>query len=73
MQSLMGCDASGKHTEKEVAVSEAEGSLDSVTRWHGFENLSMIVRMTDLLWEVGRPVTKSRTMCDHGREVTTRS
>ena len=30
------------------------------------DNLSTIVRMVVLWLEVGRPVTKSSAMCDHG-------
>lgn len=45
-------------------VSKAEGSLGREMKWADLEILSIIVRITELPSETGKPVTKSRAMCD---------
>lgn len=47
------------------AVSQASGSFGSATKWA--ENRSTIVTPTVLPLDGGKPVTKSRAICDHGR------
>ena len=54
------------------AVSLAVGSLGSGMSWAVLENRSITVRMTVLLSEGGRPVTKSNEMWDQGRRGTGR-
>ncbi len=51
---------------RSVAVSLAEGSLGKGMNRVALENRSTITRMTELPWDGGRPVMKSRGMCDHG-------
>lgn len=53
------------------ADSNAKGNLDRATKWVALEKLSTIVRLTELLWETGRPVTKSKAMCDQGQYIFT--
>lgn len=48
-------------------VSRAEGSFARGKKCAALENLLMMVSMTVLPSEGGKPVTKSRAMCDHGR------
>ncbi len=50
---------------RSVAVSLAEGSLGKGMNRAALENRSTITRMTELPWDGGRPVMKSRDMCDH--------
>ncbi len=50
------------------AVSLAEGSLGRATKWTALEKRSTTVRITVLPLDRGRPVTKSRSICDQGRE-----
>ena len=49
------------------AVSAADGSLGRATKWTIFKNRSTTVMMVLLPLEVGRLVTKSRAMSDHGQ------
>ncbi len=50
------------------AVSWADGNLGSGIKWAALENRSTTVKTTVFPADGGRPVTKSRAMCDHGRE-----
>lgn len=48
------------------AVSNADGNLDTWTKWAALENLSMIEKITVLPSDGGRPVMKSMEMWDQG-------
>ncbi len=50
------------------AVSLADGNLGSGIKWAALENRSTTVKTTVFPADGGRPVTKSRAMCDYGRE-----
>ncbi len=54
------------------AVCGAEGSFGKGISWQAFENLSTTTKIPLLPWEVGRPITKSIEICDHGRAGTGR-
>ena len=49
------------------AVSLEDGSLGSAMKCAALEKRSITVRMLVFPSDVGRPVTKSRVMCDQGR------
>lgn len=49
------------------SVSLAEGSLDNEMKWIILENLSTLVSMELCPSDSGRPVTKSKEICDQGR------
>lgn len=51
---------------QELAISNTEESLGIGMKCPALENLSIIVKITELASETGRPVTKSRAMCDQG-------
>ena len=49
------------------AVSLKDGSLGSAMKCAALEKRSIMVRMVVFPSDVGRPVTKSKAMCDQGR------
>ena len=49
------------------AVSFEDGSLGNAMKCAAFDKRSIAVRIVVLPLDVGRPVVKSRAMCDQGR------
>ena len=52
---------------RRLAFSAEDGSFGSATKCACLENLSTIVKITELPLDTGRPVTKSNARCDQSR------